>query len=122
MSSAAMTGPQFLMRRLREIMQSAATPEERLAQVVRMVAGAMVAEVCSVYLMQPGNVLELFETEGLRREAVHQTTLNVGSGLVGLIAATSKPLRLRDAQAHPRFEYRPETGEEAYSSDRKSVV
>lgn len=116
MSSAAMTGPQFLMRRLREIMQSAATPEERLAQVVRMVAGAMVAEVCSVYLMQPGNVLELFETEGLRREAVHQTTLNVGSGLVGLIAATSKPLRLRDAQAHPRFEYRPETGEEAYSS------
>jgi len=116
MSAGAMTGPQFLMRRLREIMQSSDTPEERLAKVVRMVSGAMVAEVCSVYLMQPGEMLELFETEGLNREAVHNTRLAVGSGLVGHIAATSKPLRLRDAQGHPRFEFRPETGEEIYSS------
>lgn len=111
-----MTGPQFLMRRLREIMQSSDTPEERLAKVVRMVAGAMVAEVCSVYLMQPGDVLELFETEGLNRDAIHKTRLSVGQGLVGHIAATSKPLRLRDAQGHARFEFRPETGEEIYSS------
>ncbi|WP_417513043.1 phosphoenolpyruvate--protein phosphotransferase [Minwuia sp.] len=116
MSAGAMTGPQFLMRRLREIMRSSDTPEERLSKVVRLVAGAMVAEVCSVYLMLPGNVLELFETEGLNRDAVHQTRLQVGQGLVGHIAATSKPLRLRDAQAHPLFEFREETGEEIYSS------
>lgn len=111
-----MTGPQFLMRRLRQIMQGSDTPEDRLAKVVRMVAGAMVAEVCSVYLMQPGDMLELFETEGLNREAIHQTTLKVGSGLVGHIAGSSKPLRLRDAQSHPRFEFKPETGEEIYAS------
>ncbi|WP_416898149.1 MAG: phosphoenolpyruvate--protein phosphotransferase [Minwuia sp.] len=111
-----MTGPQFLMRRLLEIMKSGDTPEERLAKVVKLVAGSMVAEVCSVYIMQPGNMLELFETEGLNREAVHQTRLAVGEGLVGLIAQTSKPLRLRDAPAHPKFSFRPETGEEIYSS------
>jgi len=111
-----MTGTRFLMRRFREIMRSAQTPEERLGEVVHLVAGAMVAEVCSVYLMQSGNVLELFETEGLKKEAVHQTRLEIGTGLVGFIAETSEPLRLRDAQSHRRFSFRPETGEEIYRS------
>ena len=111
-----MTGPRFLMRRFREIMRSGMTPEERLEQVVRLIAGAMVAEVCSVYLMQPGGVLELYATEGLKREAIHQTRLNVGAGIVGHIAALSKPLRLRDARSHTQYEYRPETGEEAFRS------
>ncbi len=39
-----------------------------------------------------------------------------GEGLVGLIAATAEPLALSDAQHHPAFSYRPETGEEVYTS------
>jgi len=39
-----------------------------------------------------------------------------GEGLVGLIAATAEPLALSDAQGHPHFSYRPETGEEIYQS------
>ena len=76
----------------------------------------MVAEVCSAYVMRAGEVLELFATEGLRPEAVHRTRLRVGEGLVGVIAATARPLALADAQAHPDFAYRPETGEEIYHS------
>jgi phosphotransferase system, enzyme I, PtsP len=66
--------------------------------------------------MRAGEVLELFATEGLRREAVHRTRLRVGEGLVGGVAATARPLALADAQAHPDFAYRPETGEEIYHS------
>ena len=76
----------------------------------------MVAEVCSAYIMRAGEVLELFATEGLRPEAVHRTRLRVGEGLVGVIAATARPLALAEAQSHPDFAYRPETGEEIYHS------
>ncbi len=110
------SGPRRLLRRLRDIMAGSATAQERLDRIVRIVAAEMVAEVCSVYVMRAGEVLELFATEGLRPEAVHRTRLRVGEGLVGLIAATARPLVLADAQAHPEFVYRPETGEEIYHS------
>ena len=47
---------------------------------------------------------------------MHRTRLRVGEGLVGDIAAHSHPLALADAQAHPQFAYRPETGEEVFHS------
>ena len=83
-----------LLRRLRDIMAGSAAAQERLDRIVRIVAAEMVAEVCSVYVMRAGEVLELFATEGLRPEAVHRTRLRVGEGLVGLIAATARPLAL----------------------------
>src|SRR5690625_2613248 len=76
----------------------------------------MVAEVCSLYVMRAGEVLELFATQGLRREAVHRTRLRVGEGIVGEVASSGRPLALQDAQQHPNFAYRPETGEEIYHS------
>jgi phosphotransferase system, enzyme I, PtsP len=105
-----------LLRRLRDIMAGSGTAQERLDRIVRVAAAEMVAEVCSVYIMRAGEVLELFATEGLRPEAVHRTRLRVGEGLVGVIAATARPLALADAQSHPDFAYRPETGEEVYHS------
>jgi phosphotransferase system enzyme I (PtsP) len=39
-----------------------------------------------------------------------------GEGLVGLIAETSDAVNLSEAQQHPAFSYRPETGEEIYHS------
>jgi len=90
--------------------------DARLATVVGIIAANMVAEVCSVYLRRAGDVLELFATEGLKPEAVHVTRMRVGEGLVGDIAAHARPLNLSDAQTHPQFAYRPETGEEVYHS------
>jgi phosphotransferase system enzyme I (PtsP) len=90
--------------------------EETLGEVVRLVASELVAEVCSIYLLRAGEVLELFATQGLNPSAVHRTRLRVGEGLVGDIAAHGRPLALADAQGHPQFAYRPETGEEIYHS------
>jgi len=112
----APAGPRALLRRLRDIMADPGTAQERLDTVVSIIANNMVAEVCSIYLVRAGEVLELFATEGLNRDAVHRTRLRVGEGLVGDIAARARPLSLPDAQAHPRFAYRPETGEEIYQS------
>lgn len=90
--------------------------QERLDKIVVLIAANVVAEVCSVYILRADGVLELYATEGLNRDAVHKTSLKVGEGLVGLIAADARPLNLPNAQAHPAFAYRPETGEEAYNS------
>ena len=106
----------LVLRRLRDVMAGQGTAQERLNTIVRIIAADMVAEVCSCYIMRAGEVLELFATEGLRPEAVHRTRLRVGEGLVGAIAGTAMPLALADAQAHPDFAYRPETGEEIYHS------
>jgi phosphotransferase system enzyme I (PtsP) len=115
-STGHVTAIRRLLRRLRGIMAGSGSAQERLDRIVRVIAAEMVAEVCSAYIMRAGEVLELFATEGLRPEAVHRTRLRVGEGLVGQIAATARPLALADAQSHPDFAYRPETGEEIYHS------
>ncbi len=112
----ALTASRRLLRHLRDVMAGGGSGQERLNQIVRIVAREMVAEVCSVYVRRAGEVLELFATEGLNPDAVHRTRLIVGEGLVGNIAAYARPLALADAQAHPQFAYRPETGEEIYHS------
>lgn len=106
----------MLLKRLRDTMARADSVEVTLGEVVRLVANEMVAEVCSIYLLRAGEVLELFATQGLNPSAVHRTRLRVGEGLVGDIAAHGRPLALDDAQSHPQFAYRPETGEEIYHS------
>jgi phosphotransferase system enzyme I (PtsP) len=111
---AALGGPRVLLRRLREIMAEPVSAQDRLDKIVILIAANMVAEVCSVYVMRGDGTLELFATEGLNRAAVHLTTMTSGEGLVGLIASTAEPLALSDAQTHPHFSYKPETGEEAY--------
>jgi len=113
---APIGGPRQLLRRLREVMAEPISPQDRLDKIVVHIAANMVAEVCSVYVLRADGRLELFATEGLNREAVHLTTMRKGEGLVGLIAETAEPLALADAQHHPSFSYRPETGEEIYSS------
>lgn len=109
-------GARQLLRRVRDLMASPSPAEQRLNELVRIIAASFVAEVCSVYVMRAGEVLELFATVGLRPEAVHKTRLRVGEGLVGHIAALASPVALADAQSHPNFAYRPETGEEIFSS------
>ena len=104
----------MLLRRLREIMAEPAPAQARLDRIVVLIALNMVSEVCSLYVMRADQTLELYATEGLNREAVHLTTLRTDEGLVGLIASNAEPLALSDAQTHPAFSYRAETGEEIY--------
>jgi len=113
---SALGGPRLLLRRLREISAESGNAQARLDKIVVQIAANMVAEVCSVYVLRADRSLELYATEGLNREAVHATTLAAGEGLVGLIAKSAEPLALSEAQEHPAFSFRPETGEEIYHS------
>jgi phosphotransferase system enzyme I (PtsP) len=108
--------PRQLLRRLREVMAERESAQARLDKVVMLIASNMVAEVCSLYLRRRDASLELFATEGLNREAVHNTHLKRGEGLVGLIAEQAEAMQFPDAQSHPAFSYHPETGEEIYHS------
>jgi phosphotransferase system enzyme I (PtsP) len=90
--------------------------QSRLDKIVRQIAGLMVAEVCSIYLKRQDGSLELFATEGLNPGAVHNTFMRRGEGLVGRCAELAVPINEPDAQNHPAFSYRPETGEEIYHS------
>ncbi len=115
-STSSLGAPRQLLRRLREVMAQRESAQARLDKVVVLIASNMVAEVCSLYLRRRDGSLELFATEGLNPEAVHNTHLKPGEGLVGLIAEQAEPMQFPDAQHHPAFSYRPETGEEVYQS------
>jgi phosphotransferase system enzyme I (PtsP) len=116
MPTSSVGAPRQLLRRLREVMAQRESAQARLDKVVVLIASNMVAEVCSLYLRRRDGSLELFATEGLNPEAVHNTHLKPGEGLVGLIAEQAEPMQFPDAQHHPAFSYRPETGEEVYQS------
>jgi phosphotransferase system enzyme I (PtsP) len=109
-------GPRVLLRRLREVMAEPVSAQERLDKIVVLIAANMVAEVCSVYVLRVDSTLELYATEGLNRDAVHHTVLGSDEGLVGLVSSQATAINLSNAQAHPAFSYRPETGEEIYHS------
>ncbi|MBT7956514.1 MAG: phosphoenolpyruvate--protein phosphotransferase [Rhodospirillaceae bacterium] len=111
-----MTGSRRLLARLRDVMAEAGTAQEHLDHIASIIATDFVAEVCSVYVLRAGEVLELFAATGLATEAVHNTRLSIGEGLIGRIAVQARPLALADAQSHPDFAYRPETGEEIFQS------
>ena len=112
----SMEGPRVLLRRLRELMATVGDRQDRLDKIVQMIAASMEAAVCSIYIRRPDNLLELYATQGLNSESVHQTTLKIGEGLVGDIAQHARALNLAEAPSHPRFVYRPETGEDPFIS------
>jgi len=108
--------PRTLLRRLHGVMADISDPQDVLRTVVREIAENMHVEVCSIYAINKAGSLELFATEGLNQSAVHQTQLKPGEGLIGTIALSRTALNLEDAVQHPKFAYRPQTGEEAFHS------
>src|SRR3569833_7749 len=114
--ATAIGGPRVLLRQLRETMAEPLASQDRLDKIVNLIAENMHADVCSFYVLRDDGALELFATYGLKRESVHMTTLRLGEGLVGLIAAQADPLSLEDAPSHPAFAYRPETGEDPFKA------
>ena len=114
--SPNMSGSRRLLARVRDTMAGAGTAQERLDGIATPIAADLVAEVCSIYVLRAGEILELFANTGLTPEAVHRTRLNIGEGLIGIIAQRARPIALTNVQDHPAYVYRPETGEERYHS------
>jgi len=105
-----------LLGRLRDTLAEEGPAQARLDRITYLIADSMSTEVCSIYLFMDSDTLELCATEGLKPEAVHQTRLRVGEGLVGRVAKTAEPVNTAEAPSTRGFRYMPETGEEIYSS------
>ncbi|MBL4807645.1 MAG: phosphoenolpyruvate--protein phosphotransferase [Rhodobacteraceae bacterium] len=116
MSDSRGVDSRTLLKRLRESLAEAGEGQERLDRVTTLIAKSMDAEVCSIYLRRDETTLELCATEGLNPEAVHQTRMRVGQGLVGRVAESALPINERDAPNAKGFRFMPETGEEIYAS------
>ena len=78
MATSAAGNPRVLLRRLRDIMAERTSAQDRLDRIVTLIANIMVAEVCSIYLVRGAGELELFATEGLNKNAVHNTRMKKG--------------------------------------------
>ena len=116
MSKRSGSNSRALLGRLRDTMASEAKGQERLDTITHLIADSMGSEVCSIYLFRDADTLELCATEGLNRDAVHQTRLKLGEGLVGRVAKSNKIVNTADAPSAKGFRFMPETGEEIYSS------
>ena len=107
-----------MLDQLRGIVQSvnaAKNLQSALNIIVRRVRESLNTQVCSVYLFDTDiNSHVLMASEGLKEQAVGNVGLDVGEGLVGLVAKHAEPINLQDASKHPSYHYIEETGEEVF--------
>ena len=92
-----------LLRRLRNAMAGDSAGQARLDEITHLIADSMGTEVCSVYLFRDAETLELCATEGLKPEAVHQTRMRMGEGLVGRVAKVGTVVNEADAPSAKGF-------------------
>jgi len=109
-----------VLERLRSIVQkvnAARDLQSALDIIVHRVRLALDTQVCSVFLLDKDiNAHVLMASEGLNKESIGHVSLEVGEGLVGLVAKHAEPINLQDASLHPSFHYLKDTGEESYHS------
>lgn len=104
-----------LLKRIRTLMANEGGVQKRLNLFAAAITSSLKVNVASIYL-RTGDTLELCATKGLKQSAVHKTRLNLNEGLVGLVARQAQLINTADAPQHTEFSYRPETGEEKFSS------
>lgn len=91
--------------------------QETLKSIVAIVAERMETEVCSLYILdRQKNRLTLRATMGLDQESIGKVSMGINEGLTGLVIEKMRTVMVVDAQAHPRYKYFPETGEERFHS------
>jgi phosphotransferase system enzyme I (PtsP) len=110
------TDSRQMLSRLRAVMAEDAAGQQRLDRITLLIAEEMKTEVCSIYLFRDEDTLELCATEGLNPDAVHETRMKLGEGLVGRVARSGSIINTDDAPGAKGFRFMPETGEEAYSA------
>ncbi len=108
-----------MLNSLRNIVQEVNAARDlpsALGIIVSSVKAAMRTHVCSVYMRDDEGGYVLLATDGLNQNAVGHVRLSAGEGLVGRVVVREEPINLEQAEAHPSYQYFPETGEERYSS------
>ncbi len=98
-----------------KILQKSGPSDNPLSRIVALVREEMRVDVCSLYLLQDKRLL-LVATDGLDPSAVGKVNMSIHKGLSGLAIESLKPVVVREAQEHPRYQYFPETREEQFHS------
>jgi len=112
MADGIETESRKLLGRLRDAMASDDAGQARLDKITHLIASSMGCEVCSIYLFRDEDTLELCATEGLKADAVHETRMKMGEGLVGRVAKRKRIINTPNAPQAPGFRCMPETGDE----------
>lgn len=103
------------LRRITLELNGAIDLDQALALVVRRVKERLAVDACSVYLADASQTsFVLMATDGFDPRAVGSVRFARGEGLIGLVVERQCPINLSNTQAHPRFDHRPEFGEQAH--------
>lgn len=104
------------LHRVNAAVNSTLDEKAMLATVVQVVAAVSVADVCSIYLLDPPTTLVLAASQGLNPEAVGAARMSIGEGVTGWAARERCTLAVADIWRDPRANYLPETDEDAFHS------
>jgi aspartyl-tRNA(Asn)/glutamyl-tRNA(Gln) amidotransferase subunit B len=91
--------PRQLLRSLQTVMAGKGSGQQRLNTVVKEIALSLAANVCSVYLANADDTLELFATEGLKQVT---DTGAIEAAVDAVIA--DNPAQVEKARANPKLE------------------
>lgn len=105
-----------LLRNITQEVNAAPSLQEAMDLVVLRVCESMSVKVCSLYLRGDGEHFVLRATKGLNKDAIGNVSMTQNQGLVGYVAKRGEAINLENAEAHSRYLYFPETGEERFAS------
>jgi phosphotransferase system enzyme I (PtsP) len=105
----------ILLEDISQIVMSSHNLRETLDHITALIAEKMGVEVCSVYLMEEGQLV-LFSTKGLKPSAVGTVRMIPGEGLTGLTFQEARPVNVEYVEDHPRNKFFPNIGEESFHS------
>lgn len=88
---------------------------EVLKVVTEKMAGQLKVSVCSIYLMEGGELV-LAATYGFDAAFVGKIRIKVGEGITGTVAKDKQYISLNRASQDPRYKHFPELQEEKYNS------
>ena len=105
----------FLVR-LSQAAASTQKPDELLALIIREATSAMDTDVCSLYLLVPGEQLLLTATNGLNENMVGRVRMRVGEGITGWVAQTRGPAVAAEVGRDPHWKWVPGLDEDRFHS------
>jgi phosphotransferase system enzyme I (PtsP) len=105
-----------ILRNITQEVNAASSLQEAMDLVVLRVCESMSVKVCSLYLRDDSDNFVLRATKGLNSDAIGRVSMTQNQGLVGYVAKRGEAINLENAEAHSRYLYFPETGEERFAS------
>jgi two-component system, response regulator PdtaR len=78
--------------------------EDMLKLIVTVTANVMHAKICALWLLdEKKQSLKIKATQSLSSEYLKERSINVGEGVVGMVAKTKQPIIIADVQQDPQY-------------------